>query len=325
MRPILDYRVKISLVIPTYNRATLVVDTVRAALEQTMPFEEILVIDDASTDDTIARLSQFGSQIKVINAPKAGVQAARNLGVRLVSSEYVTFCDSDDLLKPSFVETATAFLSKHREYDSLYFNYQSFRGNRTEKDILQGAPAGFFKGAHYLENFVTYIPDLYVRTTAFQPLMPSGATVRKNFYEKIGGFNPIFNKIPSEDWEYTLRAIAFGKTGICLDPLVLIRHHDGNDSKDTIRQTLGEIEILQYALQNHDMGKKCREALMASIHKRRDKVFYESFKSLRLSVAAIVFPLLENRPNTLRFKFKSLVMSAYLAVSKPDYDFLYRR
>ena len=321
----MNQSISISLVIPTYNRAALVVETVRSALAQTVPFAEILVVDDASTDDTVARLRAFGGQVRVIEAPKAGVQAARNLGARAAASQYITFCDSDDLLRPAFVEQAAAFLSRRPEYDSVYFNYQSFSGDKIEKDILAGAPAKFLAGARYSENFIEHIPDLYARTAMFQPLMPSGATVRKAFYEKIGGFNPAFNKVPSEDWEYTLRAIAHGKTAICLDPLVLIRRHGGNDSRDWTRQTLGEIEILKYALQHHDMAKKYEGALMESIHKRRHKVFYESFRSMQLSVAALVFPLLENPPATLRFKVKSLVMSAYLALRKPDSDFLYRR
>ena len=314
-----------SLVIPTFNRAALVCQTVATALKQTVPFFEIIVVDDGSTDDTVVRLREFGDRIKLIASEKSGVQVARNLGVQAAAGDYITFSDSDDLLLPEFVAVMSEWLSAHPDYDSVYCNYQSFCGEKIENDILSAAPAGFLDGARRVGNFIEYIPDLYARTVFFQPLMPTGATVKKSFYQRIGGFNPVFNRMPSEDWEYTLRALASGKTAICALPLVRIRHHESNDSRDLLQRELGEVEILKYALQNHDAARLHRLVIEEGIQRRHRKVFYESFRKRQFGVAGLVFPHLENMPQTLPFKFKTLVMSAYLKCFKPDPDFLFRR
>ena len=192
--------ITISLIIPSHNRAQLVMETVNSALNQTRPFKEIIVVDDASTDDTLERLSQFGDRITVIPSSKIGVQAARNMGVHAAKSQYITLCDSDDILVPEFVEEVSKWLAKCPDCDSLYVNYRSFTETRVENDILSGAPHGFFDGAVFEGSFIHGVPDLYARTVRFQPYLVSGVTIKKSFYEAIGGFNTAFDRVPAVDW-----------------------------------------------------------------------------------------------------------------------------
>ncbi|WP_323744831.1 glycosyltransferase family 2 protein [Noviherbaspirillum soli] len=308
---ILNQQPNVSLVIPTHNRASLVVHTVQSALDQTVPFAEIIVVDDASTDDTLVQLRRFGQRIRVIPSKKIGVQAARNLGVATATSKYVTLCDSDDLLQPEFLHTIGGLLAAHPEIDSIYSNYQSFCGEKVAEDILSGAPKGFLDGGNVDGDLVTDIPDLYAKTIVFQPLMPTGATIKKLFYESIGGFDPVFDRVPSEDWEYTLRAIANGKIAICTIPLVRIRRHEGNDSYDLLRTALGEVEVMKFVLRHHPFAQRYRNVFLEAIRKRYDRVFYESFRARRFNIAGAVFPLLENKPATYRFRLKSLIMFLY--------------
>lgn len=86
----------ISVVIPTYNRAPLIVRAVKSALAATRSGDEIIVVDDGSTDDTLKVLEQFGDAIRVVQGQHAGAGAARNLGVSLAKHEWVAFLDSDD-------------------------------------------------------------------------------------------------------------------------------------------------------------------------------------------------------------------------------------
>lgn len=312
----LNQQPDISLVIPAHNRASLVVHTVQAALDQTVPFAEIIVVDDASTDDTLLQLQQFGPRICVIASKKIGVQAARNLGVATATSKYVTLCDSDDLLQPEFLHTIGGLLAAHPEIDSIYSNYQSFCGEELAEDILSGAPKGFLDGANVDGYLMTDIPDLYAKTTVFQPLLASGVTINRHFYESIGGFDPAFDRVPSEDWEYTLRAIANGKIAMCTIPLVRIRRHGGNDSNDLLRAALGEVEIMKFVLRHHPFAERYRNVLLEAMRKRYDRVFYESFRARRFDIAGAVFPLLENRPTTYRFRLKSLIMFFYTKFRK---------
>ncbi len=172
----MHHAVDLSLVIPTHNRAGLITETIEMALRQSVPFAEIIVVDDGSTDATLGRMAPFGDRVKVIACPKIGVQAARNLGVDAARSDYVTFCDSDDLLQFRFVELIGHWLAEHPHFDSVYTNYQSFTGRALEPDILSGAPVGFFEGAVFEGDLIEHVPDLYVRSVFFQPLRPTGHT-----------------------------------------------------------------------------------------------------------------------------------------------------
>src|SRR3954451_13476531 len=95
----------VSLVIPTYNRGELVEKAIASALDQGHAFAEIIVVDDASTDDTVARLERFNQCITLIRSGRGGVQRARNTGVAASGTPYVALCDSDDLLGAEFTET----------------------------------------------------------------------------------------------------------------------------------------------------------------------------------------------------------------------------
>ena len=116
----------ITLVIPAYNRAHLIVATINSALSQTSLFDEIIIVDDASTDGTIEVLRQFGEKVKVIPSAKVGVQLARNIGVTSAMSTFICLCDSDDLLEPTYVETMKSWLMRHLDNDIIYSNFITF-------------------------------------------------------------------------------------------------------------------------------------------------------------------------------------------------------
>lgn len=87
----------ISVVIPTYNRAATLGTAIRSVLAQDSPPDEIIVIDDGSTDGTDEILAEFGDAIQVLRKPNGGVSSARNAGVRVARSEWIAFLDSDDV------------------------------------------------------------------------------------------------------------------------------------------------------------------------------------------------------------------------------------
>lgn len=95
---------RVSVVIPAYNCGELVVEAVRSVLAQTRQADEILVIDDGSTDDTPSRLAQFGPPVRVIRQPNGGVSAARNRGVAEATGELIGFLDGDDVWHPRKLE-----------------------------------------------------------------------------------------------------------------------------------------------------------------------------------------------------------------------------
>ncbi len=95
---------KISVIIPTYNRATQILGAVMSALAQSLKPFEVLVIDDGSTDQTAEVLAPVMDQIRYIKSPNGGVSAARNRGIREAEGEWIAFLDSDDTWVASKLE-----------------------------------------------------------------------------------------------------------------------------------------------------------------------------------------------------------------------------
>ena len=93
-------RLSIAVVIPTYNRARFVGEAIDSVLAQTDPVDEIIVVDDGSTDETPAVLAAYGSRITVLRQANAGASAARNAGAAHATATWLTFLDSDDLWHP---------------------------------------------------------------------------------------------------------------------------------------------------------------------------------------------------------------------------------
>jgi glycosyltransferase involved in cell wall biosynthesis len=91
---------EISVIIPTYNRVEIVGRAVDSALAAMAPGDEVLVVDDGSTDETLARLRSYGNRIRYVRSEHVGPGAVRNLGVREARKPLVAFLDSDDEWMP---------------------------------------------------------------------------------------------------------------------------------------------------------------------------------------------------------------------------------
>ena len=110
----------ISVIIPTYNRAHLIKDSVSSVLSQTLKPAETIVIDDGSTDGTWPILKKLGfsvsdnkkNTLRYIYKENGGVSSARNVGIELASSEYIALLDSDDQWKPTKLENQISSLQQ---------------------------------------------------------------------------------------------------------------------------------------------------------------------------------------------------------------------
>ncbi|MEE9320484.1 MAG: glycosyltransferase family 2 protein [Granulosicoccus sp.] len=97
---------RFSIVIPTYNRAASITNTLTSCFEQTFTDFEIIVVDDGSTDNTAEVLANIDDvRLVAVNQANAGPAAARNTGMDIAKGEYIAFLDSDDLWYPAFLDT----------------------------------------------------------------------------------------------------------------------------------------------------------------------------------------------------------------------------
>ena len=99
---------RISVVIPSYNGGSFLIETLESALAQTHDDREIIVVDDGSTDNTKERLGPYLDQIRYVRQDNAGVAAARNHGIKLASGDYIALLDADDLWNPRKLEVQMA-------------------------------------------------------------------------------------------------------------------------------------------------------------------------------------------------------------------------
>ena len=103
---------RVSVVIPTYNSGPLVVEAVASVLSQTRSADEIIVVDDGSTDDTAERLAAFGPRVRYIWEENGGVSAARNRGVDEAAGDWIAFLDADDVWHPRKLEIQLGALAR---------------------------------------------------------------------------------------------------------------------------------------------------------------------------------------------------------------------
>jgi glycosyltransferase involved in cell wall biosynthesis len=307
----------LSLVIPSYNRADLIGATLDSALNQRLPFAEIIVVDDGSTDHTSRLLSRYADRVRIIELVNGGVQQARNVGVAAAHGTYIVLCDSDDLLETDFVATMSPWLAEHPDVDAVYSNFTTFTATTAHPDKFMLAPPGFFDGAKTSGAFLHDIPDLYGRTVSYQPLFPSGCVIRKAVYESMGGYDPQFNRVGGEDWEFTLRLLGQWRVALCKTPLVRIRKHAGNDSASNLHTVRGSIRILEHALAEHPYAQPYRAAILNSIDARRTDVFHNAFAEGAFDIANEMLYGLRSRPHDPKFRLKAFIASLPKVLRQP--------
>jgi glycosyltransferase involved in cell wall biosynthesis len=173
--------ISFSVVIPTYNRAPLIERAIRSALDQTRAPDEVIIIDDGSTDDTAARVGTFGPPVRYLPQPNKGVAAARNHGVREANGNWIAFLDSDDYWVADHLERIAAAIEATDGLAVMYFDdvaRSGYLAGRTEWEWGNFSIAG----PHQLIEDGT---EWMVR--ARHPMMTQGVVARRDAYLAVGG------------------------------------------------------------------------------------------------------------------------------------------
>ncbi|MCO6420024.1 glycosyltransferase, partial [Siccirubricoccus sp. KC 17139] len=263
--------VAISVVVPCYNRAGLVPETLGSILGQTLPPAEVIVVDDGSTDGTAAVLAGFGDRIRTITIPNSGELVARNTGLRLAGGELVAFCDSDDLWRPDHLERMARLWRQWPSMQAAYANFRIVRdGVWEEGSKFAQAPAGFWDGLRHGEAetgcFEMPIVD---RLVGFTPFFPSALVASIPFLRSIGGWDEAVNRWMSMDFSTALLLAERPPLGVSFEPSVGIRKHAGNFSADVQKMNLGDAAILEHVLRTRPSLAPHATLIRASIEERR--------------------------------------------------------
>lgn len=173
-----------SVVIPTRDRARLVVRAIESVLAQRHPASEVIVVDDGSVDDTEARVEALGGPIRYVRQLAQGPSAARNAGVDLARERWVAFLDSDDHWRPEHLGLLAGAIRDTGGRAACYFT-DVCRGGRSWWEV-----AGFTPGASAAGGPVVVDDGTPWMLLPIQPVLPSAAAFDRAVLERVGGFDP---------------------------------------------------------------------------------------------------------------------------------------
>lgn len=264
-------RWRVSAIIPAYNRADFLDETISALLAQTEPPHEIIVIDDGSTDNTPAVAAKFGAAIRYRRIENSGAPVARNVGAAMATGDWLWFCDSDDLWRPEYLAQARAIAETQPHPQFIFGNFQLVRNGIWETTPkFATAPNGFWEAiaSQKTAGGAIFTEPPYPHILKFQPIFHSTIVMTKALFEAVGGYDMKFARTASEDFEFTLRCVAAAPVGMIQPPLVGIRRHEGNYSGNQLANLLGEVKILQHAKAHHAAGKRYAAEIEAQIKYR---------------------------------------------------------
>ncbi len=181
----------VSVIIPTYNRASFLKEAVDSVLNQTYQRIELILVDDASDDETSTIIEPFlnNSKVKLYRKTEnQGVSAARNLGIRNANGDYISFLDSDDMWQKKKLEYQLEFLLNQSEYKACY----------TDEIWIRKGVRVNQKNKHR-----KYSGSIYQKCLALCIISPSSIIMTKNLIDEIGFFD---ESLPAcEDYDYWLR------------------------------------------------------------------------------------------------------------------------
>lgn len=200
----------VSVIIPTYNRSELLAEALASIAAQTCKPREIIVVDDASTEDVSRTISEFANlPISLIRrAERGGAAAARNTGIHEAKGDYIAFLDSDDVWTADKLEKQAAYHARHRDTLLSCTGYRLCRNDGSKAEI-------------------SYAQErLGLADLAFGCSLSPGTTlfVRRSVFDEVGLFDEALPRL--EDWDWLIRAVSVSAIGLLPDILASI-HQTG--------------------------------------------------------------------------------------------------
>lgn len=203
---------KVSIIVPTYNRAHVISNTLDSILSQTVQDFEVIVVANGSTDNTELVISNYEDlRIKYIYQDGTGSPASpRNNAIKRAAGDYIAFCDDDDLWERTKLEKQLELLKDNTDCGLCYTKMKRFNNSR-EWINLNEEYANPNKKINILYNYRV-------------PL--SSVMVRREILQMVGGFDESKALAAVEDYELMLRI--FKHTSFCCVPEYLVSYYSGD-------------------------------------------------------------------------------------------------
>lgn len=271
---------KVSIIIPTYNRAKLLSEAIESALSQTYQDFEIIVIDDGSMDNTNEMIELYikkhPQKVNYFYQVNKGLSSARNSGIRKARGEYIAFLDSDDRWLPNKLEIQMKIIDEEK-VDFVYsYAYVEIDG-RMSTQFKPSAPA---------LNFY----DLFVKGKS---LVISTVVIKRDYIEKAGMFDETLRV--AEDCDLWIRVLLCYKVKFIDTPLIIYRVHNSNLSSDMEIINKAGIKICLKLLKSNAVPKNIVNRKLAYKYYMLGKVYYKEKRyreaGIQIKNAIMAFPL----------------------------------
>lgn len=284
---------KISIILPTYNRADLILDAISSVTQQSIEDYELIVVDDGSTDNTREIVSEQNIEnLKYIYTEHRGPAYARNAGMQAANGKYICYLDSDDMYYSFKLELQLSILESFNDVVMVYTEFSAFDDNsywnefnlkNYHKSAYRNSNCEYdsiFSESHslswlgvdpifsreQLEKYSArrlYLGNIYDKYLENTIVFTNSMMFRKSAIEKIGLQKPIFGHF--HDLEFALRLCKTGKVAFIDIPTYKLRYHRGQVST-TARSDGQKIAI-----------KKQQDLLkVAKYHGLRDLNYYQT-------------------------------------------------
>jgi len=271
----------VSVIIPTYNRAWTLKKAIESVLEQDYKNFELIVVDDGSTDDTEALVSEYAKAVKFVQQPNLGVSAARNRGISIASGALITFLDSDDYWEPQKLSAQVEFFNANP--DALIC--------QTEEIWIRNGKRVNPKKKHKKLSGMIFIPSL-----ALCLISPSAVMMRKNLFAKVDMFD---ESLPAcEDYDLWLRVTCRYPVHLIDTPLIV----KTGGHEDQLSAATGLDKYRIYALKKilkSDFLTEAQYQAAENMLKKKCRVYADGCeKHGRKTVATYYYRLAEEIENT---------------------------
>lgn len=218
----------VSVVIPAFNAAEFIVETIESVLQQTYRPIEIIVVDDGSQDNTVQLIeTSFSDTVRLVCQQNNGPSAARNRGIRDASGKYIAFLDADDIWLPEKIASQVAVMEKNPDIGLLCGDMVDFNEKGEE------AQSHFKKNGFDEEEFGDrlYIKNAFKKIYNKNFIATPTVMIRRSIIYKTELFPPEFRF--SEDYLFWLELARDNKVAYQANVYTLRRKHTANLTNDT--------------------------------------------------------------------------------------------
>jgi Glycosyl transferase family 2 len=248
----------ISVLMPTHNAARTVGTALESVFRQTVAPHEILVLDDGSTDDTVAALAAHEPRIRLITQENRGVAYTRNRLCAEATGDLLAFLDHDDVWHPTYLEVQQSHFAVHPDVVAHFTGHTHFfgytGGYQWEDAPLDVAPVELIDPADYVMR--------YNRDGTFG--CPSFMCIPKSVVGRLN--DEPFKVDAAEDAYFCTWLPLLGTVGYCPTPLVAYRYTEGATSTDQVRAVNARLKVLSLMEPEYRrLGSSTQQALFASV------------------------------------------------------------